>query len=70
MDTTLFSYSLFFSIVGIGFYIFGRKNNFYFYLAGIALMVFPYFVSSISIMLIIGIFLLILPFILNWLRPI
>ena len=66
--TTLFL-SILFSIIGIGYVSYGRKHNSYFLLSGIALLVFPYFVNQYRSLLLLGIILIVLPFILQRLDP-
>lgn len=56
---------IFYGIVGMGYFVFGKKRSFYFLFAGIGLMIFPYFVTRTAIMLIVGIILIVLPFILE-----
>jgi len=59
----LFS-SLVFGTVGLGYYIYGKKQNFYFMICGIGLMVYTFVVSG-SAALYTGIILTIAPFILS-----
>jgi hypothetical protein len=69
VDPEMLFFSLLFSIVGIGYFSYGKKHNFYFLLSGIVLMLFPYFVSQLWSLLIWGLGLIVLPFILNRISP-
>ena len=61
-DTGLISWGLLFSSAGIGYFIYGRRQNRKVaLLAGIALMVYPYFVSSTLVMIVTGGLLMSLP---------
>lgn len=63
MDSTSPFLSLLFGSVGVGYFIYGkRESRFIPMLAGAALCGFPYFVSNIYVMLAIGIVLVLLPF--------
>ena len=66
---TLF-FSILFSIVGIGYYSYGKKESLYFQITGAALLIYPYFVSHLSWLIGVGIVLMALPFVLNWIRQI
>jgi hypothetical protein len=55
-------FSIIFSFIGLGYY-YGKKNEFEFRLAGIALMLFPYFISRVWLLISIGLVLIILPII-------
>lgn len=56
-------WGLFFGAVGFGFFIYGRKEKAVVPLVcGIALMVFPYFVSSILAIIVIGVVLTAVPY--------
>lgn len=55
--------SLFFSSVGVGYFIYGKKRASFLMLgAGAALMVYPYFVPGLGMMILVGMALMILPF--------
>lgn len=69
IDTNLLIYSVFFSLVGMGFYYFGKRNSFYFKISGLVLMIFPYFVSTLTSLLIIGALCIIVPLLLTWFFP-
>tara|TARA_B110000438_G_C15777244_1_gene634621 strand:- start:1094 stop:1297 length:204 start_codon:yes stop_codon:yes gene_type:complete len=62
MDMTTILWSLFFSSIGFGYFIYGKKQSHavarY---TGIALMIYPYFVQNLLILVIVGFMLLLLP---------
>lgn len=63
MDTTLLIWSLLFSAVGLGFFMYGRKQVAVVPLVcGFILMVFPYFVPNVFLLVIIGVALIALPY--------
>ncbi len=63
MDTTLIFTGLFFGSIGMGYILYGRKQvNMTALLSGVALCVFPYFVSNVWITIAVGIGLVLLPF--------
>ena len=56
-------WGLLFGTLGIGYFVYGKRQRMVMALAsGIALMVFPYFVSSVLLIVLIGFLLLVLPF--------
>ena len=56
-------WGLLFGSVGIGFFVYGKKQRKIVPLAcGLALMIFPYFVSNIFLLVIIGIALMAVPY--------
>tara|TARA_R110000868_G_scaffold120477_2_gene319729 strand:- start:19581 stop:19784 length:204 start_codon:yes stop_codon:yes gene_type:complete len=62
MDTTVILWSLLFGSIGLGYFIYGKKQSHavakY---SGIALMIYPYFVYNSTLLVIVGIILLLLP---------
>ncbi|MFH2122744.1 MAG: hypothetical protein ABIJ50_04595 [Pseudomonadota bacterium] len=63
MDTTLIFTGLIFGSIGMGYILYGRKQvNMMALLSGVALCVFPYFISSVWISIAVGIGLVLLPF--------
>jgi len=59
-------WGMLFGAIGIGFFIYGKKQRIAIPLiAGMALMVFPYFVSNVYLLVIIGMALTALPFFLR-----
>jgi hypothetical protein len=55
--------SFVFGIIGTGFFIYGRKQSrFWTMIAGIALGVYPFFVSDLWMMLLVGVVLTAVPF--------
>ena len=56
----------FISLIGMGYFIYGKKSvNFSFLLSGIILSVYSYFVSGIMLTIIIGLVIIVAPFVLN-----
>jgi len=67
MDTTLLFTGLIFGSIGMGYFVYGRKQgNFMALLAGIGLCVFPYFTNSVWMSIAIGLGLVILPFVIKF----
>ena len=63
MDSSSLLLSLVFSSIGLGFFIYGRKQKVAMPLiCGIALMVYPYFVSSNALLVAIGVVLIAIPY--------
>lgn len=63
MDTSSLLLGLVFSSVGLGFFIYGRKQKVAMPLiCGIALMVYPYFVSNNALLVAIGVALIAIPY--------
>jgi len=69
MDVNVLFFSILVSIVGMIYLSYGRKQNLYFFMSGIILVIYPYFVTSLVWLLIIAIVLIFLPFLLNWRMP-
>lgn len=62
-DSSLLIWGLLFSSVGLGFFLYGKKQKTIIpLLAGIALLVFPFFVTNIYVLVITGSILVALPF--------
>ena len=63
VDTTLIFTGLLFGSIGMGYIIYGRKQSHLIaFLAGVGLCVFPYFISSIWVSIVLGVGLVLLPF--------
>ena len=63
MDSSSLLLGLVFSSIGLGFFIYGRKQKVAMPLiCGIALMVYPYFVSSNALLVAIGVALIAIPY--------
>ena len=63
MDTTLLLWSLLFSSIGLGFFIYGKKQRAGVPLfCGLGLMIYPYFVSSAPLLVATGAVLIVLPY--------
>jgi predicted membrane metal-binding protein len=62
--TTLI-FSILFGSIGMGYFVYGKKQQAALpLLAGIVLCIFPYFVSSVYIMVLVGVVLTVLPWVL------
>lgn len=63
MNTSLLLWSLLFSSVGLGFFLYGKKQQAVVPLfSGLALMIYPYFVSNTILLVVIGVVLIALPY--------
>jgi len=61
--TSLLIWGMLFGVIGLGFFTYGKKQNAIVpLLTGIALFVFPYFISHVYILVIVGIILVVLPY--------
>jgi hypothetical protein len=66
MSTALLLWGVLFSSIGVGFFIYGKRQKAPVPLiCGLALMLYPYFVSSVSLLVIIGVALVVIPY---WVR--
>jgi hypothetical protein len=62
VDPTALFLSLIFSSVGVGFFIFGKKQGRPLpLLIGLALMIYPYFVANLTALVTIGVILILIP---------
>lgn len=58
------TWSIIFGVFGLPYFMYGKSQEEYVWLVcGILLMIFPYFISNLTIMIVVGITLIILPFI-------
>jgi hypothetical protein len=63
MDSTSLWLGLVFSTIGLGFFMYGRKQKVAVPLiCGLVLMVYPYFISSIAVLVVIGAILIAIPY--------
>ena len=63
MNTSLLLWSLLFSSIGLGFFIYGKKQRAIVPLfCGLGLMIYPYFVSNTLLLAVIGAALMALPY--------
>jgi hypothetical protein len=63
MNTSLLLWGLLFSSVGLGFFIYGKKQKAVVPLiSGLGLMIYPYFVSNTILLVAIGTALIVLPY--------
>jgi len=59
-------WGMLFGAIGVGYFLYGRKQKAAMpFISGIALCVFPYFVSNVYMMILIGAVLLALPYLIN-----
>jgi len=62
-DTAQIIWALLFGATGLGFFLYGRKQRMIVPLfTGVALMVFPYFISNLYLLVIVGVVLAALPY--------
>lgn len=63
MNTSLLLWSLLFSSIGLGFFVYGKKQKAVVpLLSGLGLMIYPYFVSNPLLLVAIGVALAMLPY--------
>ncbi len=61
--TSLLIWGMVFGVIGLGFFTYGKKQKAVVPLfAGIALFIFPYFISNVYILVIVGVILAALPY--------
>jgi len=61
--TSLFVWGMVFGVIGLGFFSYGKKQKAIVPLmTGIALFVFPYFVPNVTVLVIVGIVLVAIPY--------
>ena len=67
MTTSSLLFSLLFGTIGLGFFIYGKKQQrFAALLAGLALMIYPYFISNTYALVVIGLGLMAAPYFLDF----
>jgi hypothetical protein len=63
MDTSSLLWGLLFGSIGLGFFVYGRRQKTIVPLAcGVALMIFPYFISNTMLLVIVGVTLIAIPY--------
>ena len=63
MDTTALLWGLLFSSIGLGYFMYGRKQHRHMpLLCGLSLMIYPYFMTNHWLLVLIGIVLSVLPY--------
>jgi hypothetical protein len=63
MDTSFLLWGLVFGSIGLGFFVYGRRQKTVVPLVcGVALMIFPYFVSNTMLLVILGVALIAIPY--------
>ena len=61
--TSLFIWAMLFGSIGLGFFVYGKKQGAIVPLvSGIALLVFPYFISNVYMLVVVGAALIALPY--------
>lgn len=67
MNTGMLFWSFIIGTIGLGYFIFGKKgSNIVALISGIIMMGYPYFVTNIWISILIGLLLIVAPFIINF----
>lgn len=62
-DTATLMWGLLFGSIGLGFFVYGKKQKAVVpLLCGIGLMIFPYFISNVYVLVILGVVLMALPY--------
>lgn len=63
VDSTLLIWGLLFSTIGLGFFMYGKKQKALIPLAcGLVLMIYPYFMSNAIVLVILGVVLMAIPY--------
>ena len=63
MDTVLLLWGMLFSMIGIGFFMYGKRQKALVPLAcGLILMIYPYFISNAIVMVVIAVALMTIPY--------
>jgi len=63
MDSTMLIWEMMFGAIGLGFFSYGKKQKAIIPLVtGVSLFIFPYFVSNITLLVVIGFSLIVLPY--------
>ena len=63
MNTSTLLWGLLFGSIGLGFFVYGRRQKMIVPLAcGVALMIYPYFVSNTILLVIVGVGLIAIPY--------
>jgi hypothetical protein len=66
MDMAVLLWGVLFSSIGLGFFLYGRKQRAIVpLLCGLALMIFPYFIPNVIVLVLIGIVLTAIPYFLR-----
>lgn len=62
MDVTVLLLGVLFSSIGLGYFIYGKKQQHTIaFLCGIALMIYPYFIDKITLLIGVGLVLMLIP---------
>lgn len=65
MDSQVIIFSIFFSIIGIAYFSYGKKGYPIFMVSGGLLMIYPYFIGTLFWLIVVGILLSAIPFLLK-----
>lgn len=64
MDTTILMLGILFSCLGLAFFVYAKKTSQIVPMgAGVVLMVCPYFISNVIVLLVVGLFFTVMPFV-------
>ena len=64
MNTGMLLWSFLIGTIGLGYFIYGKKgSNMVALIAGIGMMAYPYFIDNIIVSIIVGIILMVIPFV-------
>lgn len=67
MDSTSLILGLVFGSIGVGYFVYGRKQQrFSALIAGFLLCVYPYFVDGLWLNILVGVVLMAIPFLVQW----
>ena len=62
-DTSQLVWGMLFGVIGLSFFVYGKKQRAIVPLtSGISLMIFPYFVSNLYLLVVVGVALVVLPY--------
>jgi len=62
-SSSIIMWSVLFGSIGMGFFMYGKKQSAIIPLcSGLALMIYPYFMTSVAMLLIVGIILIVFPY--------
>jgi len=63
MDSTVLIWEMLFGAIGLGFFSYGKKQKAIIpFVTGVSLFIFPYFVSNVMLLVVIGFALIVMPY--------
>jgi predicted membrane protein len=63
MDSTVLIWEMLFGAIGLGFFSYGKKQKAIIpFVTGVSLFIFPYFVSNVTLLVVIGFALIVMPY--------